>query len=101
MLDLTLGQSSDCTGLSRRSFLRVGGLASLGLTLPAFLRMKAQTAAAAGKPIAGKSISCILMWMQGGPSHHETMDPKPEAPAEIRGEFGTIPTTHAGIRFGE
>lgn len=100
MFDLSTGRSLDCTGVSRRSFLRVGGLSSLGLTLPNFLRLKAQ-AAAAGQPNAKKPISCILMWMQGGPSHHETMDPKPEAPAEIRGEFNTIATTHPGIRFGE
>lgn len=100
MFDLNLGRSSDCTGLSRRSFLRVGGLSAFGLALPEFLRAKAQ-AAAKGQAQAKKPISCILMWMQGGPSHHETMDPKPDAPAEVRGEFGTIPTTHPGIRFGE
>src|SRR5438105_3129811 len=100
MLDLLHGSTTDCTGLSRRSFLRVGGLATLGLSLPGFLRLQAQAAAAT--PTAGKkNINCILMWMQGGPSHHETFDPKPDAPAEVRGEFNTIPTTLPGVRIAE
>src|SRR5206468_3572529 len=45
--------------------------------------------------------NCILLWMQGGPSHHDTFDPKPDAPAEVRGEFGTIPTTLPGVRICE
>jgi hypothetical protein len=98
MFDLHTGHASDCTGLSRRSFLRVGGLSALGLSLPAFFRM--QQAAAASKTPA-KSVNCILLWMQGGPSHHDSFDPKPDAPAEVRGEFSTIPTTLPGIRFSE
>src|SRR6476659_7949690 len=101
MLDLLHGLSSDCSGLSRRSFLRVGGLAALGLSLPGFLRLRAQAAAAQGKPLDRKNINCILLWMQGGPSHHDTFDPKPDAPVEVRGEFGTIPTTLPGVRFAE
>jgi hypothetical protein len=92
MLDLITGNASDCSHLSRRQFLRVGGLSAFGLTLPQFL---------AAKPQAAKNMNCILLWMQGGPSHHETFDPKPEAPAEIRGEFGTVPTTLSGIRISE
>jgi uncharacterized protein (DUF1501 family) len=96
MLDLTTGRSPDCTGLSRRSFLRVGGLATLGLTLADYLRLQAKQA-----PRDRKSVRCILLWMQGGPSHHDTFDPKPDAPAEVRGEFGTIPTTLSGVRVAE
>jgi hypothetical protein len=99
MLDLLNGLSSDCTGLSRREFLRVGGLTALGLTLPGFLRLQAQAAEA--KKADRKNINCILLWMQGGPSHHDTFDPKPDAQAEVRGEFGTIPTTLPGIRVAE
>jgi hypothetical protein len=99
MLELATGRtSSDCTGVSRREFLRVGGLSALGLSLPGFLRLQ-QLAAATGA--AKKSVNCILLWMQGGPSHIDTLDPKPDAPAEIRGEFGTVPTTHAGVRISE
>lgn len=100
MFDLTTGKTTDCTGQNRREFLRVGGLSALGLTLPAFLRLQ-QLAAATSEGGKKKQINCILMWMQGGPSHHDTFDPKPDAPAEVRGEFKTIPTTLPGIRFAE
>jgi len=99
MLDLLNGFSSDCIGLTRRSFLRVGGLTALGLSLPGFLRLQARAAEA--KKGDRKDINCILLWMQGGPSHHDTFDPKPDAPAEVRGEFGTIPTTLPGVRIAE
>lgn len=95
MFNLTTGRASDCSGMSRRRFIQVGGLSALGLTLSDFLRQQA----AAGKP--RKQINCILMWMQGGPSHIDTFDPKPDAPAEIRGEFNTIPTNSSGVRFSE
>src|SRR5262249_10510593 len=98
MFDFDTGTTSpDCTGVSRRSFLRVGALSALGLALPQFLRMKA----AAGETAARKDIRCILLWMQGGPSHIDSVDPKPDAPAEIRGEFKTIPTTLSGVRVAE
>src|SRR5213593_4539370 len=98
MLDFFTGQSADCTGHSRRQFLRVGGLSALGLSLPGFLRL--QHAAAAVQQ-SKKNINCILLWMQGGPSHHDTFDPKPDAPAEVRGEFKTIPTALPGVRIAE
>jgi len=101
MLELFTGRkSADCRGLSRREFLHVGGLSALGLSLPAFLRMR-QAAAADATPSRRSSVNCILLWMQGGPSHIDTLDPKPDAPAEIRGEFSTIPTTIPGIRVCE
>src|SRR6185312_8554138 len=86
MLDLHTGTASDCSGLSRRSFLRVGGLAACGLTLPTCLRAVAGSQAAAK---SAKARPCTLLWMQGGPSHHASFDPKPDAPAEVRGEFKT------------
>lgn len=96
MLDFTLGRAPDCASMSRRSFIRIGGLATFGLTLPEFLRARAAT------PVADrKNVNCILMWMQGGPSHIDSFDPKPDAPVEIRGDFGTIPTTLPGIRFAD
>jgi len=101
MLDLFTGRTSDCTGISRRSFLRVGGLATLGLSLPAFLRLQKLATAQEKADPRRKVVSCILLWMQGGPSHHDSFDPKPDAPAEIRGEFGTIPTTLPGVRIAE
>jgi uncharacterized protein (DUF1501 family) len=94
MLDLHTGSATDCSGVSRRTFLRVGGLAAFGLGLPQYLRAKAEAPAT-----RAKAKRCILLWMQGGPSHIDTFDPKPDAPAEIRGEFGTLPTTLPGVRF--
>lgn len=96
MIDLQFGSHTDCDGVTRREFLRVGGLAALGLTLPGFLAQ----ARAANRP-AGKDISCILLWMGGGPSHIDTFDPKPEAPQEIKGDFGAIETTVSGIRLSD
>src|SRR5438093_8380578 len=84
MLDLVMGRAPDCTGVSRREFLRIGGLAALGLSLPGFLRLQSLAAGSSAGPSHPKATNCILMWMQGGPSHHDTFDPKPEAPAEIR-----------------
>jgi uncharacterized protein (DUF1501 family) len=96
MLDLFTGFASDCSGISRRAFLRVGGLAAFGLGLPQFLQARAKEPAA-----PAKAKKCILLWMQGGPSHIDTFDPKPDAPAEIRGEFGTVATTLPGVRFAD
>jgi hypothetical protein len=97
MLKLTTGAFRDCSGMARRQFVQVGGLSVLGLSLPDFLCLR-EHVAAAGKP--GKSaISCIFLWMRGGASHIDTFDPKPDAVEEIRGEFGTIPTTLPGVRL--
>jgi hypothetical protein len=99
MFDLTTGHGTDCTRLSRRQFLRIGGLSAFGLGLPQLLR--AQENAASESTGTKKTVNCILLWMQGGPSHIDMFDPKPDAPAEIRGEFGTVPTTLPGIRLSE
>jgi uncharacterized protein DUF1501 len=85
-----------CDGVTRRDFLRVGTLTFLGLALPDFFRMQA----ALGAPGA-KTKSCILLWMAGGPSHVDTFDPKPSAGMDIRGPFGAIPTSVAGIQISE
>jgi len=80
-------------GVSRRKVLQVGALSALGLTvgqLPAPL-------AAAGS--AGKASRCILLWLDGGPSHIETLDPKPDAPEEVRGPFQSIQTAIPGINI--
>jgi hypothetical protein len=83
--------------LDRRSMLRAGMLGMTGLALPSLLRWEAQ-AQAQGKPTK-KAASVIILWMRGGPSQHETWDPKPEAPAEVRGPFGAIPTKVPGIQI--
>ena len=56
---------------------------------------------AAAVPEGRRPKSCILLWMAGGPSHIDTFDPKPEAPADIRGEFRAIETSVSGIRISE
>jgi hypothetical protein len=82
--------------LGRRAFLHAGVLGG-GLTLAGLLRAEAR-AARAGR--AGRrSPSAIILWMRGGPSQHETWDPKPEAPLEYRGAFGAIETCVPGIRI--
>jgi hypothetical protein len=83
----------------RRAFLRLGLLGAAGLTLPDLLRHEA-AAAGAGKDVRRAS-SVIILWMRGGPSQHDMWDPKPDAPAEIRGEFKSIGTSVPGVRLAE
>lgn len=81
----------------RREFLRVGGLALGGLTLPSLLSAKAQ-AAGSGKLLKNKSV--IFLFMHGGPSQIETFDPKMDAPAGIRSATGEVTTKIPGVTFG-
>jgi hypothetical protein len=83
--------------IGRRSFLRVGTLALGGMTLPGLLRLRQ---AGAQSP-TGRKKSVILIWQAGGPSHIDMYDLKPDAPAEVRGEFKPIDTNVPGIRIGE
>jgi hypothetical protein len=89
--------SRNCEGVSRRDVLKVGALSFFGLSLPEFLSLRS-AAAAAGTP---KADSVILFWCAGGPSHLDSFDPKPDAPAEFRGEFNAIETNVSGIRISE
>jgi hypothetical protein len=91
---------TNCAGLTRRDCLQLGLGALVGGGLAHALRLRAAAAesAAAAAPTAR---SCILIWMDGGPTHYETFDPKPEAPAEIRGQFKPIATKSAGIQYSE
>jgi hypothetical protein len=91
-----------CDGVSRRDLLRIGGLGTLGLSLPRLLRAStASTASLSDDPTFGRAKNVIYVWLQGGPPQHETFDPKPEAPAEIRGPFNPIHTNVPGIDFCE
>src|SRR6478672_4392082 len=98
MFTFLTGSSPDCSGISRRSFLQIGGLATFGLSLPQFLQAKQD---AVNSKTPAKAVSCILLWMQGGPSHIDTFDPKPDAPAEIRGEFGVTKSSLPGVVLSE
>ncbi len=107
----------------RRDFLRIGSLVSLGLSSqllrafasqplspsalspsalgPSALDPTALGPAALGPAALGKAKSCILLWLDGGPSHLETFDPKRNVPAEVRGPFQAIPTVVPGIELSE
>ncbi len=91
--------NSRCDGVTRRDLLRVGGLTALGLGLGDFFRL--QQAVGAENPLTAKAKACILIWLDGGPSHIETFDPKPDAPDEVRGPLKTIATKLTGVRISE
>jgi hypothetical protein len=91
-------RSRNCQGASRRDFLQIGALGLGGLTLPQMLRGRA---AAAESRSAKNRKSVILYWLDGGPTHFETYDPKPDAPAEYRGPLGSVQTKVPGIRLSE
>lgn len=85
----------------RRDFLKLGlTAAGGGLGFTDLLRARA-LAAQAPQPSIARPVNCILVWLDGGPSHYEMFDPKPDAPSEIRGEFGAIRTSVPGVRFSE
>ena len=90
-----------CDGVSRRDWLRVGSLGLGGLALPGLLGSRAKAAESSKSLSLGKAKSVILLWFGGGVPHHESWDPKPDAPREVRGDFGVISTRTPGIQFGE
>ena len=98
MLSITDTQlNRTCAGFSRRDFLQIGTLGVGGLTLAELMQAKAE-----GSPL-GRAIrdrSVVLLFLNGGPSHIESFDPKMTAPGEIRAIFGETKTKHAGITFG-
>lgn len=89
---------TQCDGLSRRDLLRIGGLSTVGLTLADFLRMESAQAAQSSSA-CGKAKNVLLVFLGGGLTHHDAWDPKPEAPQEIRGKYGVIPTKLAGVQY--
>src|SRR5439155_18666603 len=86
-----------CDGITRREVLRLGSLSAFGLSLSQVLAARA----APQRPGIARARACIVLWMTGGPPQHETWDPKPDAPAEIRGPFKSIATSVPGLRVGE
>lgn len=97
--------------MPRRDFIQLGIGGLLGAGFGDLLRLEAATSlasqvglkksGASGIPNSGKPVNCILIWLDGGPSHYESFDPKPGAPSEIRGSFQDIATAVPGIRFSE
>lgn len=93
-----------CRGPSRRDLLRAGVLGPLGLGLSDWLRLRAVAAdtpygTLPDPPVRARA--CILVWLSGGPSHIDMLDPKPDAPADVRGEFQAIETSVPGVRISE
>jgi hypothetical protein len=97
-IDLGVSPRATCDGITRRRALRIGSSGLIaGLTLPRLFQLQAQ--AATEKP--AKARSCIFLFLEGGPSHIDMWDLKPDAPAEIRGEFKPINTSVPGTIVGE
>jgi uncharacterized protein (DUF1501 family) len=95
MLDIVCCPEPTRTGRTRRDFLRAGSLGLAGLSLPSLAR------AGHGAHSNARARSVILVFLGGGFSHIDTLDPKPEAPADIRGKYRPIRTTVPGVTIGE
>lgn len=100
-----MNTSKRCDGVTRRNFVRVGGLTALGLGVCDFFQLQraiaAQSSSKTNVVSKAKAKSCILVWLDGGASHLDTFDPKPKAPSEIRGPFDSINTQLTGIKISE
>ena len=106
MLSIHGRNTRTCEGLSRREWMRVGGLSSLGIGLDQVLASDAAASVATQTgvlhaPSFGRAKSCIVLFMFGAPAHQDCWDLKPDAPAEIRGEFDPIPSVVPGITVSE
>lgn len=92
MLEIRGSAVRSCHGANRRSFLKIGSLGLAGLTLPEILRVRQAQSA-----VQRRDTAVILFWLAGGPSHIDTYDLKPAAPAEVRGPFDSIDTNLPGF----
>ena len=86
--------------LSRRELLSIGSAGALGLGLPSLLQLRDATAASSSGSF-GSAKSVIFLFLHGGHPQHETWDPKPGAPSEVRGEFGQIDTSISGYQISD
>jgi hypothetical protein len=101
MIRLDAAQSARvCQGPTRRDFLHAGSLAPLGITLAGALQVKAKNGSAAAVP-RDSDVNCIFLFLVGAPSQLDTFDPKPNAPAEVRGPFRPAPSTVPGMQISE
>src|SRR5262245_18034776 len=91
------GVARTCDGLTRRDFLQAGALGAIGLTLADLTTVQAQGKVAANHD----NRSVIMIFNLGAPSQLDTWDPKPQAPAEIRGPFKPIATNAPGMEISE
>ncbi|MEE3367565.1 MAG: DUF1501 domain-containing protein [Planctomycetota bacterium] len=97
MLSLLDHGQTLCDGITRREWIRIGGIGLGGLTMPRLAAARAATPTS----IAPTAKRVILFGLTGGAPQHETWDPKPDAPANIRGEFGSISSSLTGLPVGE
>lgn len=100
MLNLLGSTRRLCDGLSRRDLLRLGALAPFGFSLADYAAAREATSPARSSHF-GRAKACILLFLYGSPPQHETFDPKPDAPEEVRGEMGSIPSIVPGVRICE
>ncbi len=100
MFEIDMTSGSRRHGMARRDFVRVGALSTLGLTMSDLLRSQAE-AKTDEKKKEPRAKACIVLWANGGPSHLDTFDPKPEAPSEYRGTFKAINTKASGMQINE
>src|SRR5229473_7081104 len=106
MLNLPGHRGCNCEGPTRRELLRIGSIGLMGLSLPHFFFWRDQAHAAAASKYGGargweSAKSVVMIFLQGGPSHIDIWDPKPDAPSNIRGEFKAISTKVSGIQLSE
>ena len=111
MLSIPGRSGATCDGMSRRELLRVGGAGLLGVSLANLLRFQSAAQAAEAAQPAGaprdkragfaSAKNFIFIFLQGGPSHLDIWDPKPDAPDNIRGDFSTLPTKVPGLHVTE
>jgi len=107
MLNIPGRRAYTCEGPTRRELMRIGSIGLMGLSLPHFFLWRDQARAAenggkyAGARGFGSAQSVLMIFLQGGPSHIDIWDPKPDAPANIRGEFKPIKTKIPGTQISE
>jgi len=103
MLGIESNQVRLCDGVGRRDFLRLGGLGAMGLQASSLLQARETQAApnGPGGKLYGKAKKCILLHLWGAPPHQDTFDMKPNAPAEVRGEFMPIASQVPGIQVSD
>ena len=99
MFSMTQRPVKLCDGMTRRELMRIGGLSMVGLQLPQLLQAAAGPSSTEGS--FGRAKNVIFRCLAGGPPQHETFDPKPDAPVEVRGPFKPIHTNVPGIDFCE
>ena len=100
MLRILGSKKSACDGITRREVLRAGALGTLSLSLPQLLQLR-EIQAEAGGASFGRAKRIILLYLYGAAAQHETFDPKPDAPLEIRGKFQPIETSVPGLQICE